>query len=409
MKFLIIICVASCLWPFSAYGQQKPKAAFGRSLLSLNEPKNWMLSGYISNMQSAMFDSISNDWLVDNQIHNRLNFKWYPKSWLTTTIEIRNRFFWGESLESAALFGLNYTDNYARDRGLVDLSANIAEGESFLLNSMVDRFYLSFEQGNFNATIGRQRINWGQTFAWNPNDLFNSYSFFDFDYEEKPGSDAIRLQYYTGVTSSVELAAKIDSAEKISAAGLFRFSRWEYDWQFLAGIVNQEDYAIGLGWSGNIKGAGLRGEVSYFQPVDEFSDTTGLVVASLMLDYTFKNSLFVQIEALYNQMPESGTVNNFTDYYQQPLSVKSLSFTEYNFLGQISYPCTPLLNITLSGMYYPEIKGFYLGPSVDYSLKDNLTIACFGQLFAGEFPNPLSGKEEKQQFNFGFLRLKWSF
>ena len=34
--------------------------------------------------------------------------------------------------------------------------------------------------------------------VWNPNDLFNAFSFVDFDYEERPGSDALRIQKYTG-------------------------------------------------------------------------------------------------------------------------------------------------------------------------------------------------------------------
>lgn len=32
--------------------------------------------------------------------------------------------------------------------------------------------------------------------AWNPNDWFNTYNYFDFDYEERPGTDAIRVRVY---------------------------------------------------------------------------------------------------------------------------------------------------------------------------------------------------------------------
>ena len=53
--------------------------------------------------------------------------------------------------------------------------------------------------------IGRQRINWGVNLAWNPNDLFNAYSLIDFDYQERPGSDAIRFQYYMGDLSVLNL------------------------------------------------------------------------------------------------------------------------------------------------------------------------------------------------------------
>ena len=45
----------------------------------------------------------------------------------------------------------------------------------------------SISTEGFIATAGRQRINWGQTFVWNVNDVFNAYSYFDFDYKERPG------------------------------------------------------------------------------------------------------------------------------------------------------------------------------------------------------------------------------
>ena len=69
--------------------------------------------------------------------------------------------------------------------------------------------------GNFRQGSDRQRINWGQTLVWNPNDIFNAYSYFDFDYIERPGSDAIRLQYYPDYSSAIEMAVKADYENKI--------------------------------------------------------------------------------------------------------------------------------------------------------------------------------------------------
>ncbi len=91
----------------------------------------------------------------------------------------------------------------------------------------------------FQVTLGRQRINWGQTFVWNPNDIFNAYSYFDFDYIERPGSDAVRLQYFPSSSSVAEFAVKVDDENDITAAGLYRFNKWGYDIQFLAGLCQQ--------------------------------------------------------------------------------------------------------------------------------------------------------------------------
>lgn len=363
-------------------------------------PRNWSLNGYVTNMQSFMFQSIGGDWTVDNLIHNRLNFKWNSKSGsLKTVLELRNRFIIGESVEANPDYGqIINTDN-----GYVKLSDNISTGKSYIFNSRIDRVYIDYTKNKFQLTIGRQRINWGQCFTWNPNDLFNAYSFFDFDYVEKPGSDAIRLQYYSTNTSTLEFAVKADNNNKVTSALLYRFNKWNYDIQFLVGILNEQDYVIGTGWSGNINGASFRGEVSYFQPKHNFADTSGILVVSLGTDYTFKNSFMLKFEVLYNQDRSIG-VNNFVDFYNMSLSAKNLSFTKVTFMLQGSYPITPLFNVSLAGIYFPKLNGFFLGPSFTYSITDNIDFSLIAQSFSGELV-----KGQTEHFNFGFLRLKWNF
>ena len=361
---------------------------------------NWSLNGYITNMQSFIFQNIDGDWTIDNLIHNRLNFKWVSKSGsIKTVLELRNRFIIGESVKADPDYGkMINTDN-----GYVKLSDNISTGNSYIFNSRIDRGYIDYTIDKFQVTIGRQRINWGQCYTWNPNDLFNAYSFFDFDYIEKPGSDAIRLQYYNTNTSAFEFAIKADNYHKLTSAVLYRFNKWNYDIQFLGGILNQQDYVIGTGWSGNIKGASFRGEVSYFQPKYNFADTSGILVVSLGTDYTFKNSFMLQFEMLYNQNRSSG-ISNFVDFYNMSLSAKNLSFTKITLMLQGSYPITPLFNVSLAGMYFPKLNGIFLGPSFTWSLTKNIDFSLITQSFAGQLV-----KGQTEHFNFAFLRLKWNF
>ncbi len=114
--------------------------------------------------------------------------------------------------------GPSYAEMTGSDQGWVDMSWNILNEQSFFLNTTVDRLWVDFNYDKFQARIGRQRINWGQTLIWNPNDIFNVYSFFEFDYIERPGSDAIRLQYYPDYSSAIELAVKADYDNRITAA-----------------------------------------------------------------------------------------------------------------------------------------------------------------------------------------------
>ena len=369
--------------------------------------KKYELNGYITNMQMVMFEKIDGMWTTDNLFHNRLNFKWYPVEWLTASVQMRNRLMYGDKVRGDNL-EIGYVSGLENDNGLLDMTWNLFHKKSFVLNSTIDRAWIAFEKNQWNIKLGRQRINWGQTFVWNPNDLFNVYSFFDFDYAEKPGSDAIRIQRYTGTTSSVEAVIKTNRDKKVTTAGLFRFNKWNYDIQFLAGLLQEQDYVIGTGWSGDLKGASFRGEMSYFQPKENFSDTTGQFIISTGLDYTFGNSLMLQAEFLYCQIPKGTNINNFEEFYARPLTVKNLSFTQYNTFIGATYPLTPLLNTSFNAMWFPKIDGFAIIPNLSYSLKDNLDLSFFMQFFSGKFPNQ-NGIVKKQKFSLCFLRLKGNF
>jgi hypothetical protein len=358
-------------------------------------PRNWSLNGYATNMQSFTFTRFNGDWTSDNLIHNRINFNWHnTANTLVVITEVRNRLMTGESIETIP----GYDNMVDIDNGYVDLSGNVLSGESCVLNSKIDRAYLDFTQNKFQVRVGRQRINWGQCFTWNPNDLFNTYSFFDFDYVEKPGSDAVRLQYFANTTSAIEMAAKADLNQRITTAALYRFNRWNYDFQVMVGVLNQNDYVVGGGWSGNIIDASFRGEISYFQPCQQWADTSGVMVVSLGSEYVFKNALLLQCEVLYNQSSRH-EISDFTDYYSMDLSAKNLSFSEFSLMVQGSYPVTPLLNASLTCMYFPNLKGVFIGPTLTQSLTDNIDFSLITQSFA----------RQANYFHFAFMRLKWSF
>jgi hypothetical protein len=369
--------------------------------------KNWDINGYITSMNSVMLvDSLKENWITDYFLHNRLNFTWHPINSLSFNVELRNRFVYGDMVKSD-LNG-NYSKEFDKDKGIVDASINIAEGKSYILNSMIDRFWVKYSYKKFELTAGRQRINWGQTLVWNPNDIFNTYSFFEFDYPERPGSDAIRIQYYPDYTSTAEMAIKADSSGDITASGLFRFNKYGYDVQFLAGILNSDDLALGFGWSGNILSVAFRGEVGYFHPYRQFTDTSGLFLVSIGFDYSFSNSLYLQIEALYRQIPKGPGIKNFLEFYSSPLSVKNLSFTEYNLFAQLSYPFNPLLNGSLAVMFFPRLSGYYAGPSLNCSFAENLDFSIYLQVFSAKFPDA-NGIKRKQTFDLGFMRFKYNF
>ena len=362
--------------------------------------RSWSFNGYVKDMQTVIIHKIDEPWITDNLIHNRNNFKWNISKHFTFCLQERNRFYWGNILAISP----QYAEFIAYDNGLINLSWNIFEGKSYVLNLAVDRLWLDYTLNNFQVTVGRQRINWSQTFVWNPNDIFNTYSYFDFDYEEKPGSDAVRLQYFTSPSSRAEIAVKADKDQKITAAGMYRFNKWQYDFQGLAGVYTQSDLVVGLGWAGQIAKGGFKGEMSWFQPLKNFGDTTGVFLSSIEYDYTFRNSIFIQFEGFYNSNPTNSANVLINQFNPSLLNAKNPFLNGFSIFANVSYPVTPLITLALAGIYNPLNKMVFAIPTFTFSLMNNLDLSVIAQSFQSYDPATVSASQTSL-----FIRLKGSF
>jgi hypothetical protein len=365
--------------------------------------RDWTLTGYVKDLFMYYFpeqpDGLHIDDQYTNTLHNRLNFEWFATNKLTVVIENRNRLIGGNMIRNFPA----YQSTIEADPGYLDLSVIPFEGDSWFLHCMIDRAYLDWTSGSWQIRIGRQRVNWGVNLVWNPNDIFNTFSYFDFDYEERPGTDAVRIQYYTGATSSAELVYKLgENSNEMALAGLYRFSHWNYDFQLMGGWVGP-DMVAGFGWAGDIKGAGFRGEFSQFIPRQSGSDSQSATVASVSADYTFPSSFYIHFSALFNSLGKNG-MSDLNPIFSSELSAKSLAYGKYELFGQCSYPVTPLLNANISAIGNAADGSMYLGPSVNYSLQPNIELMLTAQFFLGD--------ENSEYGNIGqlaFARIKWSF
>lgn len=370
------------------------------------------VNGYLKDMQGIYIfenhvttsagNKISN--ISYNLLHNRLNFKLYPSGSLTLALELRNRMFSGQLLKQIP----TYATSISTDNGLIDLSWNWTKQDNYLINTAIDRAYIDYTMGNWQLRAGRHRINWGINFVWNPNDIFNAFSYMDFDYEERPGSDAILVTWYPTMSSSVDVAYKAASSIENSALAVkYRFNKFNYDFQILAG-QSGVDYVLGGGWSGNIQNIGFRGEASYFKPINNYkSQSEEGVSVSVSLDYNFENSLYVHTSFLFNSLgsTEKGESFSLIDPNIQ-LSAKKLSIGKYEWFGQVSYPIGTLFNVSGAAMINPVDRSMFVGPSVSVSLQNNLELFLTSQLMLGE-----SGTEYAAMGNLYALfgRLRWSF
>lgn len=364
--------------------------------------KNYTLNGYFQTLEMIWKNKFSNNWKTMNTITNRLDFRWYPNNNLQTHIGIRNIAKYGQLVFD--YYPIIHNISLA-DHGKIDLTGIIYQEPSFLFYTSLDRINLEYTIGKFVFTTGRQRINWGINFVWNPNDIFNTFNYFDFDYIERPGCDAFHIQYYIGIMSSVEFAYKLDWKNNQTYAAMLKFNKWDYDFQFFSGVLNDENFVFGFGWAGQIKGSGFMGEASYFRKLEHFKNDNGVLVASITANHTFRNSSSIQFSALFNS-DGNHSKEALSDIFvfNREISAKNFTFARYLLFGQFSFLITPLINADCSGIFNPGDKSFYFGPQLNISVTENIEFLITAQLFFGtintEFGN--SG-------SIVFSRLKWLF
>jgi hypothetical protein len=387
-KYTLLAIFMAMIMPGSAQDEDQPKLVLG---------------GYVKYLQSntyvdvATFKSLT----TSNLIHNRLNFKWYPTSRLTLSLEARNRLFWGEDVKNNP----NYGQQVNVYNGLVEASILWIDSSDLVLHSILDRAYIEYATDKWELRLGRQRINWGINTVWNPNDLFNAFNYLDFDYEERPGSDALRFTYYTGLLSSVEVAfSPARDLEKSVAAALYRFNLKNYDVQLMSGYY-QGDIAIGGGWSGYIGGAGFKGETTYFIPTDQSEDSLNTFSISVAGDYQL-GKFYLMGSVYYGSrgVDEIDILGLQTGLIGGQLSAKNLYPTKWAFFANASTQLSPLSSLSLGAIYSPNGHLLTGIPTITYSIKENWDLDLIGQLFLLEY------QEKFKNFVDGvYLRMKWSF
>jgi len=376
--------------------------------LAQNSPFDY--NGYAKYLFSSTKVPGINERLYDHLLHLRLNTRYYATQNLTAAMELRFRTFYGESAYKIP----NYRELIQTTHDFVELDYYLWDTKYSIGYLEIDRLYLEYVKDNIDVIVGRQRIAWGTCWVWNPTDLFNPLQVLDFDYEERPATDAIRVQYYTGPVTKVEVSYKpAQNPYDQILAGLISLNSWDYDFNFIAGMKYKR-WLGGFSWAGDILGAGFRGELlisqspdsedvnDYYYPFPDIIDSNDPIVSfALSGDYTFPNTFYIHTELLYNNI---GVTSNTLLYQPSASSIGLLTAARWNLYQEFSYDITPLLRGTVFGIFNPNDKSYVIVPSISYSLFTNLDLYLISFLFEGE---PLT-----QYGDYGityYVRFKYSF
>ncbi len=351
------------------------------------------------------------EWNRNAIFHARQNLKMYPSNWATLGLEFKTRAFTGDNanqlLSAADVFG---------QAAFFDWDKTFIEEDNAVVASVIDRAWLDLFIGEVQLTMGRQRIAWGTNLVWNPIDIFNSSSPLDFDNEEKPGTDAFRLQWYTGPASKFEFAVEPrKETEDATVAFLTKVNKWDYDFILMGGLLGKDVKALGAAWAGDIAGGGFRGEILYsvrkhLRP-DIQSYSTPLhrqylykknLTACVSGDYTFKNSFYLHGAILYNQRGTTKDAGGLRLY--QALLDRRLTPAKLSLFAQIGQELHPLVRADIFGIANPYDGSWYAGPTVTWAVITNLDLTVSAMTYGGD-----AGTEFGDNSELYYARLKWSF
>ncbi len=384
---------------------------------------DWQLGGYIKAMPSH-YRVDNQESVTEHLLHNRINLDYQALSNVDLHLGMRNRLFMGSQLDS------NLAELSSQDTGYWDLSKSWQHNDQ-VFNTSIDRGYLLWRPNDLHLKVGRFRINWSMNSIWNPNDIFNSYSLYDFDYDEKPGRDALSLSYHLGFATEINLVYSLRQTQHDLVAqdyGMRYLSHYQgWDWQLIL-AESFNDRVIGGGFAGQINGAGIRGEISHFssqssQNIPALEDSYS---ASIELDYSFSGSsnALASIAALYISKPSEHSVSRGmtqadsiqnahiqTDHIQTAhiqtsriQTGRELSFTSWSYYLNTSFDITSLTRLSVTGIYYQD-DSYFTSLSLTHSLSDNWLLTGQIQRFDGSETSQFGQAPYTQLF----AQLRWSY
>jgi hypothetical protein len=355
--------------------------------------------GYLKYLHGVSWVNDIDQLTTSELIHHRLNLRSEITPRTTLRLEMRNRFFYGEAVEQQPAFG-TIVDT---DTGRVRMSILWVDEPGAVLLTTFDRAVVRYARDTWEAHVGRQRINWGINNVWNPNDLFNAFNFLDFDYEERPGTDAARVLFYPSADRTVDIAyARGNGPDDHIGAALYKFNRARFDYQVLGGLY-KTDLVAGGGWAGHIREAGFKGEASWFLPKDKPLDSTSVFTASIMADHTFGDEWYVSASYLYNSL--GNTVRDFRNpLLSLPLSAKQLLPFEHTFFAGFNKAFSPITGLNLSMLYSPSNATMVFFPAFTWNVATGFDLDLTVQSFVND-----DGEAWRTQGNAAYLRIRWSY
>jgi len=378
--------------------------------LELLEPEAFDLGGDLKLL--ALGQDLSELGLSSAEWHTagsvRLKLDGQPQPWLAYEVHAR---VVQEVYSDPLLAGLGATEpTTPLFRGLGGPTTWRETGTSRLWGG-IDYANLRLTWGDTDLVLGRQAVTFGRSFFWNPIDWLSAFSPLEIDREYKGGVDVARLSHALGRFSGLEAVYAYGEGGSRDSSALFAraYATWhDWDVELLAGSV-WIDNRIGAAFSGEIGGAGVRGELSWQDPRVCCEDP--FLRATLEVDYRWPSSLQLMGEYHYNGFGSTDPADYTALLASDRVTTGQLSNVGRSYGAvRLSYELTPLLvgstAVLLnlhdgSGLFFPELT---------YSLADEASLVAGAAIGWGEGRDGATlGSELGAYPTSLWVQWRWSF
>lgn len=317
----------------------------------------------------------------------------------TAHAELRNHLYTGRWLSDYPGYAFLSFNRY----DWLDMNRTWHNGAGALAFSRLDRAYINYAGRHMELRAGRQLISWGQTFIWSVNDIFNTFSLLEIDRPPRQGADAIRLTLFPGPASVLEVAAKLNFYNELTAAAMFRTNLHGMDLQWQTGLVEDTQWMAGGGLSGHIGKTGIRSEWALYVPLQNHPTKKNTFLFVLGADKVYRNELILQAEVLYNQLHYDVTVGPLARLYRTVTAPHVLSLSQWSLSVNAIYPVNERLRLMTMTAMFADDKMVVAAPSLRYRWKQNTEASVDYQFMT------LVYKQKRQQVSALMLRLNHRF
>lgn len=363
------------------------------------QEKKHEFSGYLGSLHSYGYENVYEDNSYMNKLNLRLNSMYTPHEHLTIDLALHGSVYQGTWIDKLPNFKgiIQPIDDF------LPLSVTLQPVKLLYLHIRADRFNVQYSHKKFDLSLGRQHINWSQTFIWNVNNLFNNNTFADLDNPEKHSVDAVRLTYSPSATSMIETAVKMHADYSITWATMARFVRNQTEYQMQAGIYDQSDIVVGGSVVRHFNRLSLRAESSFYIPMERSSYNQNILLCSASLDYVFGNNMILQAEVLYNQLRLKNLLDIPNLLFGVVRNPKLLSGSEWNFGLTYSYQLSNRSRVNMIFVHTKDNNGYHFIPTYQFRLLNNLHMDVHGQFFS------MMQNRSRRELYMTMLRIQYYF